>query len=356
MRNLYIGLGAALGAVVLVIGIFVFRLYMDFNQFTTLWPNPVGACTDVATAIGPEDVVVDHDTGLVYTSAYDRRTFRAGTPVRGALQRFDLNDLTKPAVDVAPTTPADFKPHGISFYKAPDGQKRLFVINHPNAGGHVIEIFDVAANGDLTHAESITSDFIITPNDVHAVGPRQFYVSNDHANEGGWARRMEDYFRQDKTSIAYFDGETSRTVADGLTFANGINGSPDGSKIYVTETTDMMVRFYDRDIETGDLTLKQQVPITSGLDNIDVHPDGSLWIGAHPKLIDFQSYASGSADISPSQVITLKPQGERGGEVNEIYLDLGEQISGSSVGARWQDKLIIGSVFEEKVLVCDLER
>lgn len=356
MRNIYIGAGAVLGVLVLIVGIFVFRIYMDFNQFTTLWPNPVGACVDVATSVGPEDLAVDHETGFVYTSAYDRRTFRAGTPVRGAVQRFDLNDLSKPAVDVVPTTPEDFKPHGISLYKGDDGTKRLFVINHPNAGGHVIEIFDVAANGDLTHAESVTGDFIITPNDVHAVGPRQFYATNDHANESGWARRMEDYFRQDKSSVVYFDGTASRLVAEGLTFANGINGSPDGSQIYVTETTDMMVRFYDRDAATGALTLDQQVPITSGLDNIDVHPDGSLWIGAHPKLLDFQAYANDPDQISPSQVIKLVPQGERGGEATEIYLDLGTQISGSSVGARWQDKLIIGSVFEEKVLVCDLER
>ena len=342
--------------IALLVGIFVFRVYLQFNQFTTLWPNPVGACVDVATAMGPEDLVIDHDTGLVYTSAYDRRTYRAGTPVRGALQRFDLNDLSKPVVDVAPTFPEDFKPHGISLYKGEDGAKRLFVINHPNAGGHIIEIFDVVANGDLVHVESVTGEFIITPNDVHAVGPRQFYATNDHGNPEGWARRMEDYLRQDKSSVVYFDGETTRLVAEGLTFANGINGSLDGSKIYVTETTDMMVRFYDRDVTTGALILKQQVPITSGLDNIDVHPDGSLWIGAHPKLIDFQTYASNPNEISPSQIITLKPDGERGGEVKEVYLDLGEQISGSSVGARWQDKLVIGSVFEEKVLVCDLER
>ncbi len=356
MRKVYMGATIAVAVVAILIGIFVFRTYLQLNQFTTLWPNPVGACAAVATSTGPEDLVIDHDTGFVYTSAYDRRTYRAGTPVRGALQRFDLNDLSKPAVDVAPDIPADFKPHGISLYTGDNGTKRLFVINHPNAGGHVIEIFDVAANGDLTHAESITGEFIITPNDVHAVGPRQFYATNDHGNPEGWARHVEDYLRQDKASVVYFDGTESRLVAEGLTFANGINGSRDGTQIYVTETTDMMVRFYDRDAATGALTLQQQVPITSGLDNVDVHPDGSLWIGAHPKLIEFQRHAGNPDHISPSQVIKLTPKGEFGGEATEIYLDLGNQISGSSVGARWQDKLVIGSVFEEKVLVCDLER
>lgn len=355
MRNVLIGAAVVAGIAVAIVGIFVFRIYMQFNQFTTLWPNPVGACVDVETPTGPEDLAVDHETGLVYASAYDRRTYRAGTPVRGNLVRFAMKDLGAPAVDMAPTFPEDFKPHGISLYKGPDGKKRVFVINHPNAGGHVIEIFDVRANGDLVHAESITGDLLITPNDIHAVGPRQFYVTNDHANEGGWGRRWEDYLRQDKTSLTYFDGETMSTVAEGLTFANGINGNAEGTQIYVSETTDMMVRFYDRDPSNGALTLKQQVPITSGLDNIDVHPDGSLWIGAHPQIITFQSYASDPDQISPSQVIQLTPEGERGGEVKEIYLDLGNQISGSSVGVRYENKLIVGSVFEEKVIVCDLQ-
>ena len=41
-------------------------------------------------------------------------------------------------------------------------------------------------------------------------------------------------------------------------------------------------------------------------------------------------------------------------ETQEVYLDSGAQLSGSAVGARFGNKLLIGPVFDPHFLVCTL--
>jgi arylesterase/paraoxonase len=43
-------------------------------------------------------------------------------------------------------------------------------------------------------------------------------------------------------------------------------------------------------------------------------------------------------------------------QIDEVYLNRGEALSGSSVAAMYQDRLLIGSVFEKKFLDCRLDR
>ena len=42
-------------------------------------------------------------------------------------------------------------------------------------------------------------------------------------------------------------------------------------------------------------------------------------------------------------------------EVKEIYLNNGQLMSGSSVAAVFKDTLLIGSVFDEHFLLCNLQ-
>ena len=37
-----------------------------------------------------------------------------------------------------------------------------------------------------------------------------------------------------------------------------------------------------------------------------------------------------------------------------MFLSLGEDISTASVGAQWDDKLLIGSITDDKIYVCQL--
>jgi arylesterase/paraoxonase len=108
---------------------------------------------------------------------------------------------------------------------------------------------------------------------------------------------------------------------------------------------------FDLDPLSGTLSPKGRIEIGSGVDNIDVDADGRLWVAAHPKLLTFVRHASDPAVFSPSQVFRIDPASRR---VEEVYLDLGSGISGSSVAAFRDGRMLIGTVFDPKFLDCRL--
>ncbi len=78
--------------------------------------------------------------------------------------------------------------------------------------------------------------------------------------------------------------------------------------------------------------------------------NGIFWMGAHPKMLAFSKNARDPANLSPSQVLTLDPST---GVFEEPFLSLGDDLSTSSVAAVYGRWMLIGSVFEEHVLLCD---
>jgi arylesterase/paraoxonase len=106
----------------------------------------------------------------------------------------------------------------------------------------------------------------------------------------------------------------------------------------------------DRDTSTGDLTLQFKKDLKSGLDNITLDSDGSIWITSHPKLLAFASYAKNPNNLSPSQVFKLETKGSNDFIVEEVYLNNGEEISASSTALQVNGRIYIGCVFENKLL------
>jgi arylesterase/paraoxonase len=108
-------------------------------------------------------------------------------------------------------------------------------------------------------------------------------------------------------------------------------------------------------MNTGDLSMRSTIEAGTGVDNIEVDQSGALWIGCHPKLLTFVKYSKNPSMLSPSQVIkvTKRPSGQF--DVEDIYLSHGHPLSGSSVAAVFENMLLIGSVFDERFLLCDLQ-
>jgi len=136
---------------------------------------------------------------------------------------------------------------------------------------------------------------------------------------------------------------------------NGINVSADGKLLYVSATVKGILHVYDRNIATHDIALKEKLEFHTGLDNIEIDPAGRLYIGAHPKLLTFVKHAKDPAVLSPSQILRLEARPAGGYDMEEIYLNTGEEISGSSVGAVHNNRMLIGAVFDPKILDCRLE-
>jgi len=295
---------------------------------------------------GAEDITIDLRTGLALVSSCDRRKVSKGESVKGAIYLLDFM-ATSPVFEdlTANFDQSDFRPHGISLYTDPqDSTKWLFVVNH-RISGHSIEIFQYT-DTSLVHSETIKSTLMKKPNDVVGVGKRSFYFTNDHNSDGGSFSSFEDYLLIGTGSVVFYDGKEMKLMDEGIRYANGINASKDGKKLYVAACTDGSINVYDRDPfkKTGNINCK------TGVDNLEWDTESNLWVGAHPKLLKFQRHSKDSQKRSPSQVLKINLQNPEKPEISEIYVNDGNPLSGSSVAAVYKDRLLIGGVFDDGVM------
>ncbi|PWE17673.1 hypothetical protein DDZ18_08425 [Marinicauda salina] len=315
------------------------------GEFVELEPTGLEGCEPFEIAPGTEDVTIDPETGLAYVSAAERR---GGSPEANGVYAFDPDDPAGTLRRVSTDAPSDFQPHGISLWRGPEGEARLFVVNHPDAG-HTVEIFEVGSDGSLSHLETIAYPALESPNDVLAVGPRAFYATNDRGFTEGVMSMAEAYLGLPLASVTYFNGAQGRLLANGLVYANGVALGSNGERLYVAEFLGRRITVYQRDPDSGAITRIDRISVETGPDNIETGPEGDLWIGGHPRVFDFLDHADDAASIAPSQVIRLNPDT---GETETVLAALDGEINASSVGAVDADTLIVGAVFDSHVLVC----
>ena len=338
---------------VVVVGAPLLKTYRDAGEFKKISPHFDGQCKAVSGVLSSEDITVDPRTGLAFISSDDRRPlFRGEQGRQGAIYGFDLTSKDPQLVNLTANFAQEFHPHGIGLFMPQEGTSSLFVVNHRQEG-HFVEIFDYRGN-KLLHRESVHGALMHSPNDVVPVGPRTFYVTNDHGNVSKFGRTLEEYLQLEKSHVLFYDGRDFRMVADKLAYANGINVSRDGKAIYVAATVGRKICIYDRDMKTGDLQFRYAIDLGTGVDNIEIDETGRLWIGAHPKLLTFVKYSKNPRKSSPSQVLRVAFGKDERFRVDEIYLSRGESLSGSSVAAPFRGTLLIGSVFDNRFLLCSL--
>lgn len=313
-------------------------------------------CREITAVPGPEDIVIDRARGFAFVSAMDRWALMAdgveSAEARGGIYLIDLNASPErwALVPITPSTLKSLRPHGLGLFISETGARSLFVVNHPAGGSDEVVILDVDRRGRLTHRRTVTDPLMVNLNDVQPVGAERFYATNDHAV--GTSVVLQDFLLLDQTNLIYFDGSRTKVAAQGLTFANGVNVSPDGSEIYVTETLDRTLRIYRREIASGDLELAELVKLETGADNIDVLENGDLLIGGHAKILDFASHAADPELPSPSQVVRVSRDEADDWSVQTLYLDEGDEISGVAVAAGYRDIMLLGPVFQSRILVC----
>ncbi len=323
---------------------------------TTIDPLLVDQCRRVDIAPGTEDVAIDNATGQVFISTFERRGWYAGDAdnrPRGAIYLIDLKDRGLTPRRVSDNAPRDFSPHGISLWRDPDGSRRLFVVNHRADGTEAVEFFNVDVQGQLYHTETVSFAAMYSPNDVVAVGPRQFYATNDRRHDEGAKALLESYLALPLTDVVHFDGVDGRVAATGLVYANGIAASADGSEIYVAEVLKRRINVYERNAFSGRLKLRRRHNAGTAPDNIDVAPDGMLYTAGHPKIFDFLEHAADAEKTAPSHVVRIDPQS---GAREDVFISVDGEINASSVGAVYDDMLIVGAVFDGHIMVCPLAR
>ena len=340
--------------VLLLLAIMAFEFFRHLGQFRDIAPHFAGTCKAVPLAGSAEDIQVDRSAATAYLSVLDRRAVYAGQDVTGTVIKVDLNSAHMTRTPAISGAPQGFRPHGLSLFTDADGAQRLFVINHPADKPHTVEIFERGKNGTFAHSETISNPWLVDPNALVAVGPRQFYLVNTFGSPPGLRRAIEFAFRMASASIVYYDGETMREVGERVALGTGIAASADGGRVYVSEANAHRLRVYSRDSATGNLELFQNVNIYSAGDNLSIAEDGAIWIAAHPRPIQLFRNLRDAKELSPTQVIRVAADPQTEDRITEIYMNDGSELSAGSVAAVLEKRMFLGSLTEHKMMECNL--
>ncbi len=315
-----------------------FRSIENKNDWNTVVTIPL---------IGAEDIMVSHTDSFAIISSTDRIEFPQVKDEVGELYHIDLRSGQYNPVSLTDHYQKQFAPHGISWHKK-DSVYIIAAISH-SLEDDCIEIFSYNGN-NMRHQKSIYHEKIYSPNDIVMVDENQFFFTNDHGNKEGIGRLLEDYVGYAAGNVVFYNGKEFKIVANKIAYANGINFDKKRKLLFVSSPRDFAVHVY-KVLSDWNLDFIESIDCGTGVDNIAFDLAGNLWIGCHPDLLKFASYAKNDSDYSPSEVIKINYKGKGDYTVSSVFVDDGKMISGTSVAAPFYDKLLIGTVKDKKMII-----
>lgn len=341
----------ALFTLLILILLCIAYILKEAGLFIKIKPHFDGTVEVIDTPAGIEDITIDQSNGDIYLAATDRRDPQK----TGAIYKTNANQKSLSLVDISKNFPdIEFRPHGISLLKK-YGKKYLFVVNHRNKED-IITRLDYQ-NDTLTGFREFRDPLMISPNDILAIDTAAFYFSNDHGLPKGTERTIKDFLLDKNGFVVLYSNGKAQKATLKMAYANGINISPDGRFVYVSATTEQKIFVYQKDPVNHSLQLIDERKTNTGVDNIEIDQYGNLIVGAHPKMLKFLAHAKSPENRSPSQILKLVylPETDYKFLQEELYLNKGEPLSGSSVGVYFEKEdgtndLFIGSVFDSKIL------
>ena len=314
----------------------------------SLAPPSARDCHAVAWIPGPEDLELDTTDARgprLLVSSFERR-HDAGD---GRIVAVPLRDRGFGEPRVLTLTGRDgrvFAPHGIALARTSAGP-RLYVINHPAASEHAVEVF--AVDGDrLVFERRLMSPLLVDPNDLVARDDGQIYVTNTGASGLGGALGFVLGLRRG-TVVHFRNGTWQPAVAD-IGYANGIAIDPRGDVLYVAGFRDQAIHVFRR---TGAAWRREEpIHVGSGVDNLTWADDDTLIAAAHPSLSAFMRHWRDGARRAPTEVYRIDVRRRRAPE--RIYTDQGAIVSAASTAILRNGWLYMGQVFDPQVVGCPL--
>lgn len=339
---------------ILILLFFLLLIYVAYvlgstGFFRTIEPKFDGNILKKVPIAGAEDITISHIDSFAIISSTHRRVYPPSEKEKGDLYFIDLKNDDFSPILLTDDYHGSFAPHGISIFKK-DSSYQILAINHQNRE-HSIEVFELIGQ-KVKHLKTLKHSSMIQPNDLVLVGEDQFYFTNDHKYTKGFGKLAEEYLGLAISNVVYFDGNSYKEVAKGIAYANGINYDPNRNLLYVASPRGFLVKVYNIN-KDGSLSFIEDISCGTGVDNIELDKEGNLWVGAHPNLLRFKAYAKGKKETSPSEIIKITYYKKEEYSVEKIYIENGEDMSGSTVAAIFGNLIFAGNVMDDKFLILE---
>ena len=336
-------------ALVVAVGVsIVFSTLYSFHEFARS-PDaaPISnACTQVTGLTAPADVQVHPPSRRAFFAS-------AGEGERGAIYGISIDDPLDSAgwKDLTGGEPAQFAPRGLHYFDG-DNVSRLFVANEATGG---VELYDVDDNGRLTYLESFKDRRLKSVSDVVGYGPRQFYVSNNaDATRLSGLWRLKFISRSKAGAILQFDGTSFRVAAGGLQFPSGLAIDKTNSRLIATETSGGALAVFDRDQESGQLSIEDRIAMKAGPDRVNTIQDGSILVTALSRPLAFALTPDRKTPaMQSSLILRFANPAELEDEPQRFIANDGDIVSGVKAVDRLDNTFLLGALQEDKFLICD---
>ena len=155
---------------------------------------------------------------------------------------------------------------------------------------------------------------------------------------------------QDPSKPSRCELATSRTFVG----ANGITTNDDRSKIFVVDLPAKHVVVFAKKTKRGHLIFDHVIDLPYAVDNIEYQSNGDLLIGTIP-ILHIAADAKGPQDPVPGGMLVASPKGSSGQDwtLSHPLVHDGTKMSQVSAAARFGDRVVLGSPYDNGILVCE---
>jgi len=331
----------------IILLLFIANILISTGFFRTVDNQFNGTIFKEVPIKGAEDITLSVLDSFALVSATSRIKYPPTKEEFGELYFVDLKNTDFKTTLLTANFPTSFAPHGISMIKT-DSTYTVMAVNHTPKGS-TIEVFTLLGDS-LVHKKTLTDSAMISPNDIVLLDKNRFYFTNDHRYTEGIGLFFEEYGGRSISNVVYFDGENYTEVADGIAYANGINFDAKRNLLFVASPRGFLINVYSKN-DDGSLDFIEDIPCGFGVDNIEIDTQGNLWIGGHPNLLHFKSYAQGKKETSPSEIIKITYKRKGDYTIESIYTGDGSNMSGATVAAPFGDYIFTGNVMDSHFLI-----
>ncbi|MDC0080352.1 hypothetical protein OAJ28_00520 [Flavobacteriaceae bacterium] len=332
----------------------LFSISLVWLMYSTGFFRPIdkkfdGNILKKVSIVGVEDITINQKEGFAIISSTKRKNLPPVEQENGDLYLIDLKNMESKPILLTQNFDKPFAPHGISIFTK-DSITTIAAVNH-TTNGEYIELFKLT-NSKLTHHKTLHNDLIINPNDIVLLDEETFYFTNDHIYKNGFMRFIEEFLGLPFSNVIFYDGKKFKEAAKGISYANGINFEKDKNLVFVASPRKFKIKVYEKQ-PNNSLAFIEDIYCGSGVDNIEFDTNNNLWVGAHPNLLQFMSYSHSYHSITPSEIIKIQYFKKGDYKVETIYLEKGEEMSGSTVAAPFENLILMGNVMDKHFVILE---